>query len=66
MAGQCGPERMARDAVTLAEMTALMSKVGRANPALVQDRNVALFIQACIEEAKKLPAERVAVDAKEI
>lgn len=41
----------------LAEMTALMSRVGRANPKLVQDRNVALFIQACIEEAKN-PADK--------
>ena len=39
----------------LAEMTDLMSRVGRANPDLVQDRNVALFIQACIEEAKVPP-----------
>ncbi len=43
--------------MTLDEMTALMSRVGRANPALVQDRNVALFIQACIEEAKN-PADK--------
>lgn len=41
--------------MTLAELTALMSKVGKTNPALVSDRNVALFIQACIEEARKLP-----------
>lgn len=41
--------------MTLAELTALMSRVGRDNPKLMQDRNVALFIQACIEEARKLP-----------
>ena len=44
--------------MTLASLTALMSKVGRANPALASERSVALFIQACIEEARKLPAER--------
>ena len=44
--------------MTLASLTALMSKVGRQNPMLVSDRNVTLFIQACIEEARKLPAER--------
>jgi hypothetical protein len=44
--------------VTLASLTALMSRVGKANPDLVQSREVALFIQACIEEAKRLPVER--------
>ena len=38
--------------MTLASLTALMSKVGQRNPALVQDRNVVLFIEACIQEAK--------------
>lgn len=38
--------------MTLAELTELMSKVSRKHPELVQDRNVALFIEACIEEAK--------------
>lgn len=38
--------------MSLADLTALMSKVGKANPALVGDRNVALFIQACIEQQK--------------
>lgn len=44
--------------MSLPELTALMSKVGKANPSLVSDRNVILFIQACIDEAKKLPVER--------
>ena len=39
--------------MTLAELTALMSKVGRDNPELMKSREVALFIQACIEEARK-------------
>ncbi|KFC62795.1 hypothetical protein FF80_03362 [Devosia sp. LC5] len=43
--------------MSLAELTALMSKVGRKHPDLMQDRNVALFIQACIDEAKTLPQE---------
>ena len=42
--------------MTLASLTALMSKVGRANPTLASERSVALFIQACIEEARKLPS----------
>lgn len=55
--------------VTLAELTDLMSKVGRKHPELVQDRNVALFIEACIEEAKTLPQDRAPiapVDVSEI
>ena len=40
--------------MTLAALTALMSKVGRKRPELMQDRNVALFIQACIDEAKDM------------
>jgi hypothetical protein len=47
--------------MTLAALTALMSKVGRANPDLAQDRNVALFIELVIEEARKLPAERAPI-----
>lgn len=39
--------------MTLADLTTLMSKVGKANPSLVGDRNVALFIQACIEEMRR-------------
>ena len=39
--------------MTLAELTALMSKVGKDNPELMKSREVALFIQACIEEARK-------------
>ena len=44
--------------ISLAALTELMSKVGRDKPALVGDRNVTLFIQACIEEARNLPMER--------
>lgn len=55
--------------MTLSEMTALMSKVGKANPELFRDRKVAQFIQACIEEARKLPVERAPfapVDASDV
>lgn len=43
--------------MTLAEMTALMSRVGRANPTIMQDRSVTLFVQACIDEAKRVEAD---------
>jgi hypothetical protein len=42
--------------MTMAELTTLMSKVGRDNPELMKSREVALFVQACIEEARKLKA----------
>jgi hypothetical protein len=35
-----------------------MHWVGRGNPALVSDRNVIPFIEAGIEETRKLPDER--------
>lgn len=44
--------------MTLSDLTALMSRVGRQKPELVRDRNVALFIQACIEEAKIADGQR--------
>lgn len=47
--------------MSLADLTALMSKVGRSRPELMQDRNVALFIQACIDEAKGME-QRVSPD----
>lgn len=39
--------------MTLAAMTDLMSRVGRSKPELMKDRSVALFVQACIDEARK-------------
>lgn len=39
--------------MTLAELTALMSRVGKDKPDLMKSREVALFIEACIEEARK-------------
>lgn len=42
--------------MTLSDVTALMSRVGRANPKLMESREVALFVEAVIAEARKLPA----------
>jgi hypothetical protein len=39
--------------MTLADLTALLSRVSKENPDLMKSREVALFIQACIEEARK-------------
>lgn len=44
--------------MSLADLTALMSIIGRKRPELVQDRNVSLFIQACIDEAKDMEQVR--------
>lgn len=44
--------------MTLASLTALMSRVTRDNPELLKCREVALFIEACIAEGRKLPVER--------
>lgn len=44
--------------MTLAELTALMSRVGLRKPELMRDRNVALFIQECIDEARRPKADR--------
>lgn len=55
--------------MTLAILTALMSRVGKANPHLMKSREVALFIEACIQEGRKLPADpppRAPVDVSEV
>jgi hypothetical protein len=38
--------------VTLADLTALFSRVGHDNPELMKSREVSLFIQACIERQR--------------
>lgn len=43
--------------MTLSAMTDFMSRVGRSKPDLMKDRNVALFVQACIDEAKRAEAK---------
>lgn len=43
----------------LADLTATMSAVGRERPELVQDRQVCIFIELTIAEAKKREARTV-------
>jgi uncharacterized membrane protein (UPF0182 family) len=38
--------------MTLADLTALFSRVSRENPKMVDSREVSLFIQACIERQR--------------
>lgn len=44
--------------MTLADLTALLSRVGRQRPDLMKSRDSQLLIEAIIEEGRKLPAER--------
>lgn len=44
--------------MTLAELTALLSRVGKRNPELMAARESRLLIDAIIEEGRKLPTER--------
>lgn len=39
--------------MTLSELTALMSRVGRRKAELMRARNMALFIHECNQEARK-------------
>jgi hypothetical protein len=45
--------------MTLAELTALLSRVGKRYPGLMISRDSQLLIEAIIEEGRKLPAEKV-------
>jgi hypothetical protein len=47
--------------MTLASLTALLSRVSRDNPKLLDSREVALFIETCIAEGRKLPVDRAAI-----
>lgn len=38
--------------MTLADLTTLFSRISRENPELVKDREVAIFVQACIERQR--------------
>ena len=55
--------------MTLADLTALLSRVSREQPELIKDRNVSLFVEACIDEGRKLPvgapSQAAAVDFSE-
>lgn len=44
--------------MTLAELSALLSRVGKRHPELMAARENQLLIQAIVEEGRKLPAER--------
>lgn len=49
--------------MTLADLTALLSRVGKRNPELMQSREAQLLVDAIIEEGRKLlpgtsPADR--------
>lgn len=58
MVGATGRQGFPGRPMILAQLTALMSKVGRRRPDLMQDRNVALFVQACIDEARDMDLVR--------
>ncbi len=44
--------------MTLSELTALLSRVGKTHPELMNTRDARLLIEAIIAEARKLPVER--------
>lgn len=44
--------------MTLADLTALLSRVGNRHPELMTARENRLLIEAIIEEGRKLPPER--------
>ena len=44
--------------MTLADLTALLSRVGKQRPELMTSRDSQLLIEAIIEEGRKLPAEK--------
>jgi hypothetical protein len=44
--------------MTLAELTALLSRVGKRRPDLMTSRDSQLLIEAIVEEGRKLPTER--------
>lgn len=39
--------------MTLADLTSLLSRVSKDHPALLESREVALFIEACIERQRR-------------
>lgn len=45
--------------MTLADLTALLSRVGRDHPKLMESREAKLLIDAIIEEGRKLPRDRL-------
>lgn len=47
--------------MTLADLTALLSRVGKEHPKLMEPRDAVLLIEAIIAEGRKLPAVRVPI-----
>lgn len=47
--------------MTLSDVSALLSRVGRDFPHLMVSRDARLLIEAILDEARKLPVERVAI-----
>jgi len=47
--------------MTLAGITALLSRVGKAHPDLMNTRDGRLLVEAILEEARKLPVGRAPI-----
>lgn len=47
--------------MTLAELTALLSRIGKKHPDLMKSRDAQLLIDAIVEEGRRLPAGRAPV-----
>jgi hypothetical protein len=45
--------------MTPADITALLSRIGRRNPELMASRDAQLLVDAIIEEGRKLPAGKM-------
>lgn len=43
--------------MTLADLTALLSRIGKRNPELMATRDARLLVDAIIDEGRKLPSE---------
>lgn len=55
--------------MSLSDLTAILSRVGRDHPDLIADEKVRRYINLVVEEGKKLPAEKetiAPVDCSEI
>jgi len=59
LAGEFWLERLARRVVTLDDLTALLSRVGKEHPKLMEPRDARLLIEAIIAEGRKLPSNHI-------
>lgn len=48
-------------AMTLADVSAILSRVGRDHPDLMNTRDGRLLVEAILEEARKLPVDRAPI-----